>query len=95
MVTELQSEYITASTTDEDNHRRYHDCGHLIGVEFDGVLVRRGDIFYSLLMICPECKTLITWKADRLKSILTRYRREIHGLLEELDIQKIIVETVE
>ena len=76
---------------DEGDHRHYHDCGHLIGIERDGVLIRGGDIYYSLLLVCPECRTLVTWKADRLKSILVKSRREIHGLLEELDIQKIIL----
>ena len=91
---ETQAEYVT-ETDSEDGHRHYHDCGHLIGVEVDGVIIRKGDVYYSLLLVCPECRTLITWRADRLKAMLARQKREYHGLLEELDIQKIIVETVE
>ena len=93
-MTEPKAEYVT-ETDSEDGHRHYHDCGHLIGVEVDGVIIRKGDVYYSLLLVCPECRTLITWRADRLKAMLARQKREYHGLLEELDIQKIIVETVE
>jgi hypothetical protein len=80
---------------DECDHRHYHDCGHLIGIERDGVLIRGGDIYYSLLMVCPECRTLVTWKADRLKSLTTKWRKERHELLEELDIDKIILSVEE
>ena len=94
-MTETQALYTVTDTDGEDEHRHYHDCGHLIGVEIDGVIIRKGDIYYSLLMVCPQCRTLITWKKDRLKEILTKYRKEYHGMLEELDIEKIIVTNTE
>jgi hypothetical protein len=94
-MTEPQTAYVTESVTDEDERKHFHDCGHLIGVECDGVLVRKGDIYYSLLLVCPDCRTLITWRADRLKAMLARQRREYHGLLAELDIDKIVISASE
>ena len=96
-MTEPQAEYVTKTVTDGDGERQrfYHDCGYFVGYEVDGVLVRKGDIHYSILMVCPDCRTLITWKADRLKSLVKKWRKEYHGLLEELDVEKLVVESVE
>jgi hypothetical protein len=89
-MTEVKAEYVTEA---EDERKHYHDCGHLIGVEVDGVIIRKGDIYYSLLLVCPDCRTLITWRADRLKALLARYKRRQSGLLEELEAPLIILET--
>ena len=94
-MTEPHALYTVTDSDSDDERRHYHDCGELIGVEIDGVIVRKGDIYYSLLLVCPRCRTLITWRADRLKAIIAKGRREIHGLLAELDIEKIVIDTSE